>query len=142
MESNYECRICLEIAKEPVVSQCGHLYCWSCINSWLQTSGGTRCPVCKSGISSDKLIPIYINNETPDSRSQGVPRPKPARQEPSNRQQPNPNYAEFVAGVGLFPGVLWGGMFSFTMNSNDARADIVSKVMLVIGMLIFLAILA
>lgn len=30
-ESNYECAICMEIAKEPVVTKCGHLYCWPCI---------------------------------------------------------------------------------------------------------------
>ena len=27
----YECNICLELAKEPVVTLCGHLYCWSCL---------------------------------------------------------------------------------------------------------------
>lgn len=29
--SAYECIICIEIAKEPVVTKCGHLYCWPCI---------------------------------------------------------------------------------------------------------------
>jgi len=29
--SNFECTICMEIAKEPVVTKCGHLYCWPCI---------------------------------------------------------------------------------------------------------------
>jgi hypothetical protein len=27
----YECNICLELAKDPVVTLCGHLYCWSCL---------------------------------------------------------------------------------------------------------------
>jgi hypothetical protein len=27
----YECNICLELAKEPVVTLCGHLYCWPCL---------------------------------------------------------------------------------------------------------------
>lgn len=29
--SNFECIICMGIAKEPVVTKCGHLYCWPCI---------------------------------------------------------------------------------------------------------------
>lgn len=27
----YDCNICLEIAREPVVTLCGHLYCWPCL---------------------------------------------------------------------------------------------------------------
>ena len=28
---NFSCKICLEIACEPVITACGHLYCWTCI---------------------------------------------------------------------------------------------------------------
>lgn len=31
VENTFECSICLEMAKEPVLTQCGHLFCWSCI---------------------------------------------------------------------------------------------------------------
>ena len=27
----FECNICLEQAHEPVVTFCGHLFCWSCL---------------------------------------------------------------------------------------------------------------
>ena len=27
----FACNICLELAQDPVVTQCGHLYCWPCI---------------------------------------------------------------------------------------------------------------
>jgi hypothetical protein len=29
--SAFECNVCLELAKEPVVTLCGHLYCWPCL---------------------------------------------------------------------------------------------------------------
>lgn len=27
----FECNVCLELASEPVVTLCGHLYCWPCL---------------------------------------------------------------------------------------------------------------
>jgi E3 ubiquitin-protein ligase RNF5 len=29
--SAFECIICMETAKEPIVVKCGHLFCWPCI---------------------------------------------------------------------------------------------------------------
>lgn len=29
--SLFECNICLELARDPVVTLCGHLYCWPCL---------------------------------------------------------------------------------------------------------------
>jgi hypothetical protein len=60
----FECHICLDAASEPVLTPCGHLFCWPCIYTWLQRShrpsgydGG--CPVCKADVSVQKLTPIY-----------------------------------------------------------------------------------
>lgn len=36
-DSMYVCNICLDIAKSAVVSLCGHLYCWPCLNTWIET---------------------------------------------------------------------------------------------------------
>lgn len=56
----FSCNICYELASEPVVTVCGHLYCWPCIYRWLQVQSQCRtCPVCKAGVESDKVIPIY-----------------------------------------------------------------------------------
>ena len=88
----YECNICLESAREPVVTQCGHLYCWKCIYEWMQQPRETLvCPVCKSGIKKEALIPIFTKENHEDPREQnmgsgdqgGIPnRPGGIRSEP------------------------------------------------------------
>mmetsp|Transcript_1305 Transcript_1305/g.3080 ORF Transcript_1305/g.3080 Transcript_1305/m.3080 type:complete len:180 (+) Transcript_1305:421-960(+) len=58
--SPFECNICLELSRDPVVTFCGHLYCWPCLYRWLQVEGKCRtCPVCKSPVDKDKVVPIY-----------------------------------------------------------------------------------
>ncbi|EXB51367.1 E3 ubiquitin-protein ligase [Morus notabilis] len=61
----FECNICLDSANEPVVTLCGHLYCWPCIYKWLQVQSDSdeldqqNCPVCKANISHASLVPLY-----------------------------------------------------------------------------------
>ncbi|XP_047337878.1 E3 ubiquitin-protein ligase RMA3-like [Impatiens glandulifera] len=64
--NGFDCNICLDSANEPVITLCGHLYCWPCIYKWLhvQTSSPDlielpKCPVCKSDISESSLVPLY-----------------------------------------------------------------------------------
>lgn len=67
-ESAFICNICLDITdKEPVVTQCGHLYCWTCLYRWLNTNH-TTCPVCKAGITQENVIPLFIRGENQDPR--------------------------------------------------------------------------
>lgn len=57
---NFECNICFELAQDPIVTLCGHLYCWPCLYQWLQVhSYSHECPVCKALVQEDKLVPIY-----------------------------------------------------------------------------------
>lgn len=59
-DSIYECNICLDTAKDAVVSMCGHLFCWPCLHQWLETRPNRQlCPVCKAAISKEKVIPLY-----------------------------------------------------------------------------------
>ncbi|GAX75843.1 hypothetical protein CEUSTIGMA_g3286.t1 [Chlamydomonas eustigma] len=82
----FECNICLDLAKEPVVTLCGHLYCWPCLYRWTQVPQGAAraCPVCKAGVEINKVIPIYGRGSDLDPRlkPQPVP-PRPAGQRPS-----------------------------------------------------------
>lgn len=66
----FDCNICLDYVCEPVVTLCGHLYCWSCIYKWLhtQTNEHPTCPVCKNDISDTTLIPLYGRGRSPGHR--------------------------------------------------------------------------
>ncbi|KAK1287695.1 E3 ubiquitin-protein ligase RMA1 [Acorus calamus] len=56
----FECNICFDAAREPVVTPCGHLYCWSCLYRWLQQPLiAKECPICKGAVSENDVIPIY-----------------------------------------------------------------------------------
>jgi len=57
--NTFVCNICLDHASEPVVTMCGHLYCWPCIYKWMCQQESPQCPVCKAAVSKDRLIPIY-----------------------------------------------------------------------------------
>lgn len=70
----FDCNICLDSVQDPVVTLCGHLYCWPCIYKWLyfqNTSAENpdqlqqqQCPVCKAEISKTSLVPLYGKGQT------------------------------------------------------------------------------
>lgn len=77
----FDCNICLETVKDPVVTLCGHLFCWPCIYKWLHFQDSSiekqgqkrlqQCPVCKAEVSDATLVPLYGKGEThePSSKS-------------------------------------------------------------------------
>ena len=74
----FQCNICLDTAKNAVVSQCGHLFCWPCLHRWLETRPDKQeCPVCKSRVNRDKVTPIYGHgvDSSKDPRNDTPPRP-------------------------------------------------------------------
>lgn len=72
----FDCNICLDFANEPVVTLCGHLYCWPCIYKWLHVQSASlasdehpRCPVCKADISHTTMVPLYGRGQTPEGKA-------------------------------------------------------------------------
>nr|AFK34046.1 unknown [Medicago truncatula] len=70
-DSCFDCNICLDFAHEPVVTLCGHLYCWSCTYKRLFVQSASlapdeppQCPVCEDGISHTKMVPLYGRGQT------------------------------------------------------------------------------
>lgn len=124
-ESIFECNICLDTAKDAVVSLCGHLFCWPCLHQWLETRPTRQlCPVCKAAISKEKVIPLYGRGSTnqQDPRTKVPPRPAGQRVEP----EPQPGFQGFgfgdssfsmSFGIGAFP----FGFFTQTFNVGEAR---------------------
>ncbi|CAM0911162.1 unnamed protein product [Alopecurus aequalis] len=82
--SSFECNICLEAAKEPVVTPCGHLFFWPCLY---------QCPVCKGEVLEVNVTPIYgRGGDERDASSNDVPpRPRANRSESLMQQLQMPD---------------------------------------------------
>ncbi|ESQ27650.1 hypothetical protein EUTSA_v10019588mg [Eutrema salsugineum] len=74
VSSNFGCNICLELAREPIVTLCGHLFCWPCLYKWLNFhSHSNHCPVCKALVKEDSLVPLYgTGKPSSDPRSKPI----------------------------------------------------------------------
>lgn len=126
--SAFECNICLEPAREAVIGLCGHLYCWPCLHQWLETRPERQeCPVCKAGISRDKVIPLYGRGSSAqqDPRLKTPPRPRGQRPEPESRGGMGgfpeaPTGFHMAFGIGAFP----FGFFATSYSGPGERADV------------------
>lgn len=78
---------------------------------WLETDHDT-CPVCKAGITKERLIPVYGKGK--QRRESGIPsRPVPERREAPSQQDGGgpwnaPNNVHFGLGFGFFPALFVG----------------------------------
>mmetsp|Transcript_37328 Transcript_37328/g.107589 ORF Transcript_37328/g.107589 Transcript_37328/m.107589 type:complete len:166 (+) Transcript_37328:2-499(+) len=124
----FECNICLEPASEPVVTRCGHLFCWACLHTWISaprrsqahgvlqpSTGASVCPVCKAAVSAQTVTPIYTRESAADPRASDPSLPARPAGERLEPEPPLPGAAEpmayggtarqysFSAGYGHFP---------------------------------------
>jgi len=126
-ERAFECNICLDTARDAVVSMCGHLFCWPCLHQWLETRPNRQiCPVCKAGISRDKVVPLYgRGNEGKDPREKVPPRPQGQRSEPTTNSPfsgfgfggANGGGFHMSFGIGAFP----FGFLATNLNFGEER---------------------
>ena len=66
-DESFCCLLCLDRLNEPTSAMCGHIFCFSCIQAYINSNnaranGGqvTKCPSCRSNIEQNKLI--YLHN--------------------------------------------------------------------------------
>eukprot|EP00164_Ancoracysta_twista_P002923 GFYU01003892.1.p1 GENE.GFYU01003892.1~~GFYU01003892.1.p1 ORF type:complete len:234 (+),score=29.83 GFYU01003892.1:19-720(+) len=163
----FECNICLDNVDAPVLTVCGHLFCWPCIYKWLQNS--PTCPVCKAGVTKENLVPIYGRTDNPQSdprkkvpediphRPQGQrPEPVPNAQQQANAFAqgfapaggPQIGMFQFSAGFGpfgFFPG-LFGMQFVYPPNHDgqdmtpeQRQQAFLSRMLLTVGFMVLMA---
>ncbi|KAL1977638.1 hypothetical protein VTN31DRAFT_497 [Thermomyces dupontii] len=51
-----KCTLCLELFKDPSVTTCGHVFCWSCIRDWVREKA--ECPLCRQEVLPAKILPV------------------------------------------------------------------------------------
>ena len=104
--ANFECNICLEQAFEPVVTRCGHLFCWACLHQWLSApiaedamsrlsspsssnrkANSSACPICKASVTIQNVIPVYTRSQQTDPRNSY---PNLPSRPPGERPEPEP----------------------------------------------------
>ncbi|CAD8213087.1 unnamed protein product [Paramecium octaurelia] len=96
----FQCKICLDLATEPVITPCGHLYCWQCIYTWAQKKNPLLCPYCSNVFELDKVTTIFTGDSQESKKSEIPKRPTNPRQEQTNQQQQFGNF-QFGFGFGM-----------------------------------------
>ncbi|UJO22997.1 Peroxisome biogenesis factor 10 [Fulvia fulva] len=51
-----KCTLCLEAMKDPSVTTCGHVFCWTCVTDWLREQ--PMCPLCRQGALVQHVLPL------------------------------------------------------------------------------------
>ncbi|KAK3684462.1 peroxisome biogenesis factor 10 [Vermiconidia calcicola] len=51
-----KCTLCLEPMKDPSVTTCGHVFCWSCVTDWLREQ--PMCPLCRQSALVQHVLPL------------------------------------------------------------------------------------
>ena len=51
-----KCTLCLEGMKDPSVTTCGHVFCWSCIGDWVREK--PECPLCRQAVLVQHVLPL------------------------------------------------------------------------------------
>nr|XP_043610782.1 uncharacterized protein LOC122582455 [Erigeron canadensis] len=58
----FDCNVCLSMARDPVLTCCGHLFCWGCFYKVPYVDSISKeCPVCKGEVIDSNVVPIYGN---------------------------------------------------------------------------------
>ncbi|XP_038704210.1 uncharacterized protein LOC120000275 isoform X2 [Tripterygium wilfordii] len=66
----FDCNICLDIPKDPILTCCGHLFCWPCFYQLSYAYSNVKeCPACNGEVTDTGVTPIYGNGNGDDTSS-------------------------------------------------------------------------
>lgn len=51
-----KCTLCLDKMKDPSVTTCGHVFCWTCISDWAREK--PECPLCRQSCLVQHVLPL------------------------------------------------------------------------------------
>jgi peroxin-10 len=51
-----KCTLCLDAMKDPSVTTCGHVFCWTCIGDWVREE--PECPLCRQNVLVQHILPL------------------------------------------------------------------------------------
>uniref|UniRef100_A0A7E4ZT37 RING-type domain-containing protein n=1 Tax=Panagrellus redivivus TaxID=6233 RepID=A0A7E4ZT37_PANRE len=63
LEPDLNCSICQSVFKQPRKLSCTHIFCASCIRTWIDTGKGDTCPLCRSQVC-DSQVPKVKDYES------------------------------------------------------------------------------
>ncbi|KAF5738356.1 hypothetical protein HS088_TW13G01254 [Tripterygium wilfordii] len=91
----FDCHICLDIPKDPILTCCGHLFCWPCFYQLPYAYSNVKeCPACNGEVTDTGITPIYGNGNGDGTSSSKLeesglivpPRPRANRTETLRQQ--------------------------------------------------------
>lgn len=91
----FDCNVCLDMARDPILTCCGHLFCWACFYQLPYVySTAKECPVCKGEVTDSNVTPIFGNGDSnfvseSESGVKVPPRPQAHRIESVRQQRVN-----------------------------------------------------
>nr|TKR66039.1 hypothetical protein D5086_0000314880 [Populus alba] len=104
--SVFDCNICLDMAQDPILTCCGHLFCWPCFYRLSYVYSNVKeCPVCVEEVTDTSIIPIYGNGNSDDNKKLKLKEsglkvpPRPSAQRVESVRQQLINHGAFSSSI-------------------------------------------
>ena len=127
-----ECPLCLQNVYLPVSTSCGHIFCWRCLKSWLDSQSKMTCPICKNGIKYETITKLHLDGYVKPGDVDD--RPHGQRIDPvSNNQYPN-IFKRMLNSLGFYGST--GGQNMPLPDEKEVKRNRLAMIFLLIGIVL------